>query len=91
MAIFLTTRIDMAIIYETPGYPTHAERLEQAKKLVIKERKASISMIQRVLQIGYNTAAHLMEDLEREGVVSAMNQNGIRKVITPTTGGPSHD
>lgn len=74
----------MTIIYETPGYPTHAERLEQARKLVIKENKASISMIQRVLRIGYNTAAHLMEDLEREGVVSPMNQTGIRKVLTAT-------
>ena len=71
----------MPLIYETPGHPTHAERLEQARKLVIKENKASISLIQRVLRIGYNAAAHLMEDLEREGVVSPMNSTGIRKVL----------
>jgi DNA segregation ATPase FtsK/SpoIIIE-like protein len=71
----------MTIIYETPGHPTHAERLEQARKLVIKENKASISLIQRVLRIGYNAAAHLVGDLERKGVVSPMNATGIRKVL----------
>lgn len=75
----------MAIIYETPGHPTHAERLEQARQLVIQENKASISMIQRVLQIGYNAAARLMEDLEREGVVSPMSTTGIRKVLRAAT------
>ncbi len=71
----------MTIIYETPGHPTHAELLEQAKALVVKERKASISLVQRVLRIGYNTAARLMEDMEREGVVSPMGATGIRKVL----------
>jgi S-DNA-T family DNA segregation ATPase FtsK/SpoIIIE len=45
--------------------------------------RASISFIQRKLQIGYNRAARLLEDIEREGVVSAMKTDGSREILRP--------
>jgi len=71
----------MTVIYQTPGTPTDAERLDEARRLVLKERRASISMVQRVLRIGYNAAARLMEELEKEGTVSQMDATGVRRVL----------
>jgi hypothetical protein len=53
----------------------------QAVEVVLENRKASISLVQRHLKIGYNRAARLVEDMERGGVVSAMAADGSRKVI----------
>lgn len=44
--------------------------------------KASISYLQRKMQIGYNQAARVLEMLEQNGIVSAMGTNGQRKVLT---------
>lgn len=60
---------------------TDAERLDTARALVLKERRASISMVQRELRIGYNAAARLLEELEKEGTVSPMNTTGVRRVL----------
>jgi DNA segregation ATPase FtsK/SpoIIIE, S-DNA-T family len=57
------------------------ELYEQARALVIRERKASVSFIQRCLQIGYNRSARLVERMESEGVVSAANHVGKREVL----------
>jgi hypothetical protein len=62
--------------------------LDQARALVLKEKRASISTVQRHLQIGYNRAARLLEALEGEGVVSAMDSAGRRQIRT-TEGAPS--
>jgi len=53
----------------------------QAVELVLRERKASTSFVQRHLQIGYNRAARLIERMENEGVVSAANHVGKRDVL----------
>lgn len=53
-----------------------ATLLAKARAVVIKQQKASISLVQRTLKIGYNQAARLLEDLEREGVVSRMTVDG---------------
>lgn len=55
--------------------------LEKAKAAIVEGRRASISFVQRQLQIGYNRAARLLETLEAAGVVSAMDPKGNRKVI----------
>lgn len=54
---------------------------EQAAELVRKDRKASISYVQRKLLIGYNRAARLLESMEKAGVVSAMRADGTREVL----------
>jgi S-DNA-T family DNA segregation ATPase FtsK/SpoIIIE len=54
---------------------------DQAVDLVSREGKASTSFIQRHLQIGYNRAAKLIEQMEKEGVVSAANHVGKREVL----------
>jgi len=57
------------------------ELYDQAVALVMRERKASTSFIQRYLQIGYNRAARLVERMEAEGVVGAPNHVGKREVL----------
>jgi len=56
---------------------------DQAVEVVLKQRRASISLVQRHLRIGYNRAARLLEDMERAGMVSAMQANGNREIIVP--------
>jgi S-DNA-T family DNA segregation ATPase FtsK/SpoIIIE len=56
---------------------------DQAIALVLRERKASTSFIQRHLQIGYNRAARLMDQLEADGIVTAANHVGKREVLGP--------
>src|SRR6201999_660618 len=51
---------------------------DQAVEIVIKNRRASISLVQRHLRIGYNCAARLLEQMEQSGLVSAMSSNGNR-------------
>ena len=54
---------------------------DQAVALVAREGKASTSFIQRHLQIGYNRAAKLIEQMEKDGVVSPANHVGKRDVL----------
>lgn len=56
---------------------------DEAVAIVLKSRRASISSVQRQLRIGYNRAARLIEDMERAGLVSAMQSNGNREVLSP--------
>lgn len=54
---------------------------DQAVAIVLRDRKASTSYIQRCLKVGYNKAATLIEKMEREGVVSPPNHSGKREVL----------
>ncbi len=54
---------------------------EDAKNVVLTDRKTSISYLQRRLQIGYNRSARVIEQLESEGVLSSPNTKGIREII----------
>ena len=56
---------------------------DEAVAIVLKSRRASISLVQRHLRIGYNRAARLIEEMERAGLVSAMQTNGNREVLVP--------
>ena len=58
---------------------------DQAVDVVSREGKASTSFIQRHLQIGYNRAAKLIEQMEREGIISAANHVGKREVLVRRT------
>lgn len=56
---------------------------DQAVEIVLKNRRASISLVQRHLRIGYNRAARLVEQMEAAGLVTPMQSNGNREVIVP--------
>jgi len=60
---------------------------DQAVEIVLRTRRASISLVQRHLRIGYNRAARLIEAMERAGMVSPMQSNGNRDVIVPASVG----
>ncbi|HEY1632524.1 MAG TPA: FtsK/SpoIIIE domain-containing protein, partial [Rhizomicrobium sp.] len=56
---------------------------DKALAIVARERKATVSYIQRRLEIGYNRSARLIERMEDEGVISKPNHKGIREVLLP--------
>ncbi len=58
---------------------------DQAVAVVAREGKASTSFIQRHLNIGYNRAAKLIEQMEKEGIISAANHVGRREVLCRRT------
>ena len=59
----------------------HDEVYDQAVAIVCETRQASVSFIQRRLQIGYNRAARLVEQMEREGIVGPANGAKPREII----------
>lgn len=56
---------------------------DQAVRIVTEARRASISLVQRRLKIGYNRAARMMEEMEAAGIVSTMDHSGGREVLAP--------
>ena len=56
---------------------------DQAVGVVLQNRRASISLVQRHLRIGYNRAARLLEQMEHSGIVSAMGHSGNRDILVP--------
>ncbi|WP_407528970.1 FtsK/SpoIIIE domain-containing protein, partial [Methylobacterium oryzisoli] len=64
-----------------------ADLYEQAVAVVLRDKKASTSYIQRRLQIGYNRAASLMERMEREGIVGPANHAGKREILVEAAAG----
>ncbi len=57
---------------------------DQAVQIVLQNKRASISLVQRHLRIGYNRAARLIEDMEKAGLVTPMASNGNREIIVPS-------
>lgn len=57
------------------------EMYQRAKDIVLREKKVSVSYIQRMLKIGYNRSANIVEQLERNGIVSEPDHTGKRKVL----------
>jgi DNA segregation ATPase FtsK/SpoIIIE, S-DNA-T family len=56
---------------------------DQAVGIVLQHKRASISLVQRHLRIGYNRAARLLEQMEKSGLVSAMGTSGNRDLLVP--------
>jgi S-DNA-T family DNA segregation ATPase FtsK/SpoIIIE len=76
------TTDDEPILGGSGGGGSDADALyDEAVALVAREGKASTSFIQRHLQIGYNRAARIIEQMEKEGVVSPANRVGRREVL----------
>ena len=59
---------------------------DQAVQIVLQNQRASISLVQRHLRIGYNRAARLLEDMEKVGMVSSMGGNGNREILVKGAG-----
>ncbi|CAK0761682.1 DNA segregation ATPase FtsK/SpoIIIE, S-DNA-T family [Gammaproteobacteria bacterium] len=68
---------------EPEGNPEDDPLFEEARRIIVETRRASVSGIQRRLKIGYNRAARLVEVMERNGVVGPLQANGAREVLTP--------
>ncbi|QTL03906.1 DNA translocase FtsK [Aquabacter sp. L1I39] len=73
---------DVAVFDKSPLAEDGSDHYEQAVAIVLRDRKASTSYIQRRLQIGYNKAASLMERMENEGIVGPANHAGKREILS---------
>lgn len=67
----------------TSGMEESDDPYDQAVAVVLRDRKASTSYIQRRLGIGYNRAASIIERMEDEGVIGAANHAGKREILVP--------
>ncbi len=65
------------------GDPESDALYDLAVEIVLKNKRASISLVQRHLRIGYNRAARLLEAMEKAGLVSSMQGNGNRDILAP--------
>lgn len=72
-----------ALFGEEGGDSSNAvdELYDKAVALVAREGKASTSFVQRYLQIGYNRAARIVEEMEKQGIISPANSTGKREVL----------
>ncbi|KAA6406006.1 DNA translocase FtsK, partial [Candidatus Tokpelaia sp.] len=68
---------------EAGSPPDSNDPYDKAVDIVLRDRKASTSYIQRRLGIGYNRAATIIERMEEEGVISAANHAGKREILVP--------
>ena len=65
------------------GKPSEGDLYERAVAIVLKDRKSSISYVQRRLSVGYNKAASFIERMEQEGIVSEAGHTGRREILVP--------
>ncbi|MFZ5691385.1 MAG: DNA translocase FtsK [Pseudomonadota bacterium] len=75
------TESEDGAVFDNTGMGAEKDLYQQAVEIVLRDRKASTSYIQRRLQIGYNRAASLMERMEQEGVVGQANHAGKREIL----------
>jgi S-DNA-T family DNA segregation ATPase FtsK/SpoIIIE len=68
---------------EGGGDPEQDALYDEAVRIVVESRKASISGVQRRLKIGYNRAARMIEAMEAAGLVGQLQSNGMREVLAP--------
>jgi S-DNA-T family DNA segregation ATPase FtsK/SpoIIIE len=72
---------------DLPGMPSGKsddDMYDKAVYVVTTTRNASISWVQRQLRIGYNRAARLVEEMEKQGVVSPPDHTNKREVLVAT-------
>ena len=73
---------ESVIHFDVGGNTSSGDALyDRAVAVVLRDRKASTSYVQRRLQIGYNRAATLIERMEEEGVISPANHAGKREIL----------
>ncbi|MFA6138706.1 MAG: DNA translocase FtsK [Sulfurimonas sp.] len=78
---FLLEESELSSFSSNDTYEELDPLFDEAKNVILTDRKTSISYLQRKLQIGYNKSARLIEQLEGEGILSAPNSKGIREIL----------
>lgn len=78
---FLVEETDTINTGTRDSYEELDELYEDAKNVILNDKKTSISYLQRKLQIGYNRSARVIEQLEAAGVLSAPNTKGVREIL----------
>jgi len=78
---FLVEESESSASSNKDSYEELDELYEEARNVILGDRKTSISYLQRKLQIGYNRSARVIEQLENEGVLSAPNAKGVREIL----------
>ncbi len=73
--------IDEGAVFDRSAMAGEGDLYEQAVQVVLRDKKPSISYVQRQLRIGYNRAADLIDRMEREGVVSKASPTGRREIL----------
>ena len=68
-------------VFDKSAMGEEGDLYERAVAIVLRDKKASTSYVQRRLSIGYNRAATLIERMEMEGVISAANHAGKREIL----------
>ncbi|WP_324170538.1 DNA translocase FtsK [Sulfurimonas sp.] len=67
--------------FKSESYEELDSLYNEAKHVILTDRKTSISYLQRKLQIGYNRSARIIEQLEGEGILSTTNAKGVREIL----------
>lgn len=78
---FLLEENELSSSSSNDSYEELDPLFDEAKNVILTDRKTSISYLQRKLQIGYNKSARLIEQLENEGILSSPNSKGIREIL----------
>ena len=75
------TKEEGEISSSTQTNESNDELFNQAVEVILKDKRVSTSYIQRKLQIGYNRAARIIEEMEEKGIISEPNNQGKREIL----------
>ncbi len=89
MEVFTTSLEDNASSNEDLG-DEKDEKYNEAADLIAEKGKCSVSMVQRYLRIGYNRASRIVEQMERDGLVSPPGAGGVRQVLSRSAEDAGH-